>query len=149
MMILSIGPSSGLFTPSPTLDLAVLFGIMSAILFLQSGLDKVFNYKGNKEWLVGHFEKSPLKGSVPLLLPLITLLETFAGILCVVGVIGVFAGLDSEYLIWGQTLACLSIISLFFGQRLAQDYEGAGNLVPYFIMCAVGLYLAQGPSWSL
>ena len=43
--------------------------ILVAILFLQSGLDKIFNYKGNLEWLTSHFAKSPLGGTVGLMLP--------------------------------------------------------------------------------
>ena len=31
-----------------------------AILFLQSGIDKVVDRRGNLEWLTGHFAKSPL-----------------------------------------------------------------------------------------
>jgi hypothetical protein len=31
-----------------------------AILFLQSGIDKVVDRRGNLEWLNGHFAKSPL-----------------------------------------------------------------------------------------
>ena len=38
-----------------------------AILFLQSGIDKVVDRRGNLEWLKGHFAKSPLAGMVPLL----------------------------------------------------------------------------------
>jgi len=31
-----------------------------AILFLQSGIDKIVDRRGNFEWLKGHFAKSPL-----------------------------------------------------------------------------------------
>ncbi|MBL8003027.1 MAG: hypothetical protein JNL05_13820, partial [Flavobacteriales bacterium] len=57
----------------PGIDLLrMAFAAMVAILFLQSGLDKAFNWKGEMTWLTGHFAKSPLKGTVPLLLPVIT-----------------------------------------------------------------------------
>ena len=58
-----------------------------AILFLQSGLDKVFNYKGNKEWLAGHFANSPLKNMVGLMVPLITILEVASGAFCAAGIV--------------------------------------------------------------
>jgi hypothetical protein len=29
---------------------------------------------------------------------------------------------------------------LFFGQRMAKDYAGAASLIPYFLLCAAGLY---------
>ena len=113
---------------------------MLAILFLQSGLDKVLNYSGNKEWLTGHFAKSPLKGTVPMLLPLITLFVLAAGALSAVGVIMVLTGGDLRFGLWGASLAALSIVQLFFGQRLAQDYEGAANLVPYFILSMAAIW---------
>ena len=46
-----------------------------AILFLQSGVDKVVDRRGNLEWLKGHFAKSPLAAMVPLLVTAITILE--------------------------------------------------------------------------
>ena len=52
-----------------------------AILFLQSGIDKVVDRRGNFEWLKGHFAKSPLAGIVPALLICITILELAAGAL--------------------------------------------------------------------
>jgi uncharacterized membrane protein YphA (DoxX/SURF4 family) len=55
-----------------------------AILFLQSGIDKVMDRRGNLEWLKGHFAKSPLAGTVPALLTAITILELAAGVLSVV-----------------------------------------------------------------
>ena len=36
-----------------------------AILFLQSGLDKVIDRKENLNWLRSHFANSPLKNNVP------------------------------------------------------------------------------------
>ena len=40
--------------------LRMSFAAMVAILFLQSGLDKALDWKGNLAWLTGHFAKSPL-----------------------------------------------------------------------------------------
>ena len=48
---------------SPPLRLAQLFTCaFLAILFLQSGIDKVVDRSGNLEWLTGHFASSPLAG---------------------------------------------------------------------------------------
>ncbi len=38
--------------------------LLVSILFIQSGLDKVFDWKGNLEWLTGHFSKTFLRGMV-------------------------------------------------------------------------------------
>ena len=37
------------------------------ITFLQSGIDKLVDWKGNLSWLKEHFSKSPLKNIVPML----------------------------------------------------------------------------------
>src|SRR5207237_9777806 len=57
------------------------------ILFIQSGLDKVFDWKGNLEWLNGHFSKTFLKGTVAPMLATITLMETLTGFLAAAGII--------------------------------------------------------------
>jgi uncharacterized membrane protein YphA (DoxX/SURF4 family) len=125
--------------PATLLQLA--FGAMAAILFLQSGLDKVFNWKGEKEFLTGHFQKSILKGSVPLLLPVITLMEIAAGSLSAVGHILLHLGCGSGAGLLGMLLGMVSLIMLFLGQRVAKDYAGAAALVPYFLMCAAGVWV--------
>lgn len=121
---------------APVLCLAFL-----AILFLQSGLDKVFNYKGNKEWLQSHFAKSPLKNTVGLLMPLITLLEVAAGACSAIGIFMILLKGNPEIGLIGAQLSTLSILALFFGQRVAQDYEGAATLTTYFIISIMTIYL--------
>src|SRR5436190_19136684 len=116
------------------------FGAMAAALFLQSGLDKLFNWKGEKAYLTGHFEKSILKGMVPIALPLITLLEVAAGSLSAVGFFQVLFTHKTSIGLLGMVLAVKALFLLFVGQRVAKDYAGAASLVPYFLMCAAGLY---------
>ncbi|MEQ9468212.1 MAG: DoxX family protein [Ekhidna sp.] len=121
---------------APVLCLAFL-----AILFLQSGLDKVFNYKGNKEWLTNHFAKSPLKSTVGLLMPVITLLETAAGVFSAFGIIFYLMDGSTQMGLIGAQLSSLSILALFFGQRVAQNYAGAATLTTYFIISIMTVYL--------
>lgn len=124
-----------------TTSLQLLGLAFLAILFLQSGLDKVVNYKGNLEWLTGHFAKSPLKNTVGLLMPVITILEVVAGVFSAIGLVQILLGNGTQMGLIGAQLSALSILSLFFGQRLAQDYEGAGGLVGYFLVCLATLYM--------
>ncbi|WP_420315853.1 DoxX family membrane protein [Ekhidna sp.] len=112
-----------------------------AILFLQSGLDKVFNYKGNKEWLDSHFAKSPLKNTVSFLMPAITSLEVFSGVFCALGIIQLMVDGSAQMGLIGSQLSTISILALFFGQRVAQDYEGAATLTTYFIISIISNYL--------
>ena len=101
-----------------------------AILFLQSGIDKVVDYRGNLDWLKGHFGKSPLAAMVPLLLVVITILEIAAGALSAIGCAIIIFGGDPAVAFYGAVIAAVAMISLFFGQRMAKDYAGAAVLVP-------------------
>src|SRR5213079_3462122 len=112
-----------------------------AILFLQSGIDKIIDHRGNLEWLKGHFAKSPLAGVVPILLAAITLLEVAAGALSAIGCLMLIVSRDTTIAFYGAVSSAVVLIALFFGQRLAKDYAGAAVLVPYFLLALVAIYL--------
>jgi len=123
----------------------ILAAALLAILFLQSGIDKIVDRRGNLEWLKGHFAKSPLAGTVPALLTAITILEVAAGVLSALGCVLVLVMRDSTVAFCGAVISATAIIALFFGQRVAKDYAGAAVLVPYFLLALVAIYLlAQG-----
>ena len=119
----------------------VLASAFLAILFLQSGIDKVVDRRGNVDWLRGHFAKSPLAGFVPLLVTLITILELAAGGLSAAGCAWILYSRDSTLAFYGAVIAAVSIVALFFGQRMAKDYAGAATLVPYFLLSLAAIYL--------
>ena len=114
-----------------------------AILFLQSGLDKVLDWKGNKEYLTGYFAKTPLRRFSTFLLFNITGLEVVTGIVCAAGCITVLLTRASAIAFAGAALAGVNVVSLFLGQRLAKDYAGAAGMVPYAVF-AIGAVLLQG-----
>jgi putative oxidoreductase len=122
-------------TIEPRLIMLAILGFFS-ILFLQSGLDKVMDRKGNLEWMVPHFAKSPFKDNVPMLLSILTIMEMASGILSALAAIGgVFMELRGYWLPFAAvTLCTFNLIMLFMGQRLAKDYGGAAGIVPYVIM---------------
>lgn len=125
--------------------LQVLISAFFAILFLQSGIDKVLDRKGNLEWLTGHFAKSPLAGIVPLLLGVITIMELAAGALSAIGCVIVLVRHDPTIAFYGVILSGFALLALFFGQRMAKEYPGAAGLVPYFLVVIAGLvWLGQG-----
>ena len=124
-----------------TYILHALISAFLAILFLQSGIDKVIDRRGNLEWLKGHFAKSPLAGIVPLMVLAITILELAAGALCAIGCAFIIFSRGSTIAFYGAVISALSILALFFGQRLAKDYVGAAVLVPYFLVALAAIYL--------
>jgi uncharacterized membrane protein YphA (DoxX/SURF4 family) len=122
--------------------------ILLAILFLQSGVDKLVDRKGNLEWLTSHFSKSPLAGFVPLLLLFVTALELVAGALTAAGALQIVLNHQTVLAFYGACLAAVAILCLFFGQRMAKDYPGAATLVPYFILSAIAIVVLSGQPLS-
>jgi hypothetical protein len=118
----------------------MLIPAFMSILFLQSGLDKIFNYTSNLDYFADHFKKSPLSKTVKILTPTITLLELLAGFLCAIGTVSIIMG-NTKWAFWGLFTAAISFLCLFLGQRLAKDYAGAGSIALYFILNIVGLLL--------
>ena len=125
-------------------NLPALFGaLLVAILFIQSGLDKVFDWSGNLGWLKGHFEKTFMGGMVPLLLATITVMEVATGLLSAAGIVYFLLAGSLKLIFYAAALGTLSILALFFGQRIAKDYPGAATLVPYFILMIILIYLTN------
>lgn len=117
----------------------ILAALFLAILFLQSGLDKIFDWQGNLDWLTEHFAKSPLASTVRPMVLVITLLEVSAGGLSAAGVVQLALTGVPTIAFWGAVVAGISLTALFFGQRIAKDYAGAATLVPYFILTLVAI----------
>ena len=127
--------------PEATYLMQIFVSAFLAILFVQSGVDKIVDRRGNLEWLSGHFSKSPLAGMVPALLITITILELAAGVLSAVGCLLVIFLKDSTIAFYGAILSAAAITALFFGQRIAKEYAGAAVLVPYFLLTLIAIYL--------
>ena len=124
--------------------LQTIISAFFAILFLQSGVDKIIDRRGNLKWLTGHFEKSPLAGIVGLLLGIITIMELAAGALSAIGCVMILLRHDSMIAFYGAAVSGLALLALFFGQRMAKDYPGAAALVPYFlVVIAAIIWLGQ------
>lgn len=131
-----------LHTPDGAMHLLQAFtSAFLAILFLQSGIDKIVDRRGNLEWLKGHFAKSPLAEMVPLMVAAITILEIAAGVLSAVGCALIILNRGSTLAFYGAAIAAISLIALFFGQRMAKDYAGAAILVPYFLLALTAVFL--------
>src|SRR5262245_15098542 len=120
---------------------ALLAALLVAILFIQSGLDKIFDWKGNLEWLTGHFWRTLLARVVQMMLASITLMEIATGILASVGLVYLLATGSLFVIFLASVLGSVSLTALFFGQRVAKDYAGAAVLIPYFILLILLMFL--------
>jgi len=113
------------------------------ITFLQSGIDKMLDWKGNLDWLTGHFSKTFFKGIVPLLLGTVLVLEMLSGILSGAGAIQFVVDGESSIGFLGAVLAAITLLMLLLGQRVAKDYAGAQTIVVYLIPTVFLVYLMQ------
>lgn len=108
---------------------------------MQSGIDKITDWKGNIEFIKSHFKNSPLKNNVPLLLAIILIIELLAGIFMIMGVYEIYTSGQKEIAFLGVALSAMALIFLLVGQRLAKDYAGAMTLAVYFIITLLGVFL--------
>ena len=111
------------------------------ITFLQSGFDKIFDWKGNVGWLKEHFSKTFMANMVPLNVAVVLILEMIAGILCLLGIYQLIASDDKSFGLYGAILSCVVLLMLLFGQRLAKDYDGARTIAIYFVPAIFAVFL--------
>jgi len=109
------------------------------VTFLQSGIDKITDWKGNLSFIKGHFKNSPLKNTVPLLLGIVLVTEVIASFFMIYGIYDLLSNGHMFFALLGIELSALTLIFLLIGQRLAKDYAGAMTLAVYFIVTVLGI----------
>lgn len=127
-------------TPYITEILLLLFVV---IVFLQSGLDKLLDWKGNLSWLKEHFFNTPFKNNVPFLLGTVMIMELLAGIISLAGIIQILYNGNTFFGLIGAVLAAVSLLMLLFGQRMAKDYDGAKTIAIYFVPVILLVFFLQ------
>ncbi len=125
--------------------LQLLVSAFLAILFLQSGFDKVVDWKTNLGWLREHFSKSIFGVMVPALLAMLTILELSAGLLSAVGCLLILRHHPTTIAFYGALIAAVTTLALFLGQRIAKDYAGSATIGSYFLIAVAAIYLLGNP----
>ena len=112
------------------------------IVFIQSGLDKIFDYKGNLNFLKDLLKIYFSPTLIELALISVTILELTSGILCLIGIIN-FVFNDSNFIgLLGLITGSIALLVLLFGQRVSKNYDGAKTISIYFILAIVGISFA-------
>ena len=112
------------------------------IVFIQSGVDKIVDYKGNLAFLKGLFKAFFSPPLITLALTSVTILEVISGVLCLIG-IGDFILNDSSFIgLLGLITGSFALLILLFGQRVSKNYEGAKTIAIYFILAMIGIVLS-------
>ena len=121
----------------------ILILLFIAITFLQSGIEKVSDWKGNVEWLKSHFATTFFKNKVPTALSIITVLELISGVLAVLGILSIIINQNTEIAFISGLVASITLLLLLLGQRIAKDYDGARTIVIYLTPIMFLVYLLQ------
>lgn len=121
----------------------VIIPAFMAVLFAQSGLDKVNDFKGNLDWMTDHFSKTILRSIVKPSLFAVTILELASALFCTIGCLSIMTSGSSLWAFWGLMLSAKTLLILFAGQRIAKDYPGAATIAMYGGITVIGLYVLR------
>ena len=144
MTLLAFGDSELVFFDHNFSYLSIIRSFISlfiGIIMTQSGLDKIFNWKGELDFMTEKFSKTIIANFSTFGLIQVTILETLSGLLSLLGSIMTLFYDDESYGIMGLILAAVSFCVLMAGQRISKDYEGSAVLVPYFLLTMIGLFM--------
>ena len=112
------------------------------IVFLQIGLDKVFDKKGNLYYLYSLLGSVFSKNIIRFAFYSVTLLELISGLLCASGLFDYFLSASSLFGLIGLIVGSFALLILLFGQRVSKNYDGAKTIAVYFILATAGVLLA-------
>ena len=121
--------------------ICAFISLFIGIILTQSGLDKIFNWEGELDFMTEKFSKTILAPFTAFGLIQVTILETLSGILSLLGSIMVLFFDNASYGIMGLILAAGSFSILMLGQRISKDYDGSTALVSYFLLTMFGLFM--------
>ncbi len=112
------------------------------IVFIQSGVDKIYDHKGNSAYLndlLKNYFSPPL---IAFSLIVVTILELISGILCIIGIIDFILNKSNFIGLIGLIIGSIALLILLFGQRVCKNYDGAKTIAIYFILIMIGIALA-------
>ena len=112
------------------------------IVFIQSGVDKIIDYKGNLAYLNDLLKIHFSPPIITLALVVVTILELISGILCLVGIFSFIFNASNFIGLLGLIIGSLALLVLLFGQRVSKNYEGAKTIAVYFILAMLGIIWA-------
>ena len=115
----------------------ILSSIFFAIVFFQSGTDKVIDRKGNINFFENHFKNTLFHKIYAQALTALMLLELIAASLCAYGCIYSIVYKNTDFIFYGLLVTSFILLSLLLGQRIAKDYVGAADITIYFILCII------------
>jgi len=119
----------------------LLILLFLVITFLQSGIDKLTDWKGNLSFLKDHFGKTFLKNSVPFMLGIVMIGELIVGVLGIISIVQIYVYGIMTIGFYTAVLAGKVLLALLLGQRIVKDYAGSMTIAVYFMVTVFGVYL--------
>ena len=129
----------GVSVKDPLVLCQMFIAVFFIIVFVQSGLDKIFCRKENLDFFKEHFKSTLLKNYTSISLTIITLLEILSGVTLVYGLYFAVVRRTTLWIFYGLVLCILNLMLLLFGQRLSKDYVGSVDIGVYFILAVLGI----------
>lgn len=111
-----------------------------AVLFLQSGLDKAFNFKANLSWVKEQFKNTLISSIVTPVFVLLGAMELSSGASSAACLY--FLGTGDTCTSQAALMLCATtLLALLFGQRISKDYQGSASIAGYFAVCLLSLII--------
>ena len=122
----------------------ILILLFLSIVFIQSSLDKVLNWKTNLDFTIKTLSSKFPKYLVQLALLSVTFFELVGGFSSLFGIVEICMGTNS--LFWskiGIYSSALALLILLTGQRISMNYNDAKTIVIYFLVCIAGMMMVN------
>lgn len=122
----------------------ILILLFLSIVFIQSSLDKVINWKSNLNFTISTLSSKFPKYLVIIALLSVTFFELVGGFSSFFGIVEICMGYKPLY--WskiGVYSSSLALLILLTGQRISMNYEDAKTIVIYFLVCIAGMMMVN------
>lgn len=117
--------------------------IFMLITFFISGIEKIFDWKGNCTFLKTHFSGTFLSKMIPFSLMLLIILDVAITIGCLISGYQLILYGEKESTVYTFFICCITLLLMLIGQRVAKDYPGALTISCYFMVAIFGLYISS------
>lgn len=125
------------------LELFYTLGLLIfAIVWLQSGVSKLIDFKGELAYFKQQFKSTwGIKHMVKESLLLITVLEIASGLIQIAAIFSLWASQNLILSYWAGLASLFTLFTLITGQRMAKDYAGAQGIMVYISAAMIFLLI--------
>lgn len=125
------------------LELLYTLGLLIfAIVWLQSGISKLIDFKGELAYFNQQFKSTwGIKYMVKESLLLITVLEVGSGLIQIAAIFSLWTNQNLILSYWAGLASLFTLFTLITGQRMAKDYAGAQGIMVYVSAAMIFLFI--------